>query len=159
MASFLPWLIAAAAIPALLGAGLFLYTWHVARRVESALPPQGRFLDIDGTRIHYLDEGSGPSVLLIHGLGGQMRNFTHSLTGKLKKEFRVIVLDRPGSGYSVRREGAPAAIGAQAQIIARFIEALGLRQPVIVGHSLGGAITLAFALNYPGRAGALALIA
>jgi pimeloyl-ACP methyl ester carboxylesterase len=88
-----------------------------------------------------------------------MRNFTHSLTGKLKGDFRVIVLDRPGNGYSTRPESASAAIGAQAGVIARFIEALGLGQPLIVGHSLGGAISLALALNHPGRAGALALIA
>jgi pimeloyl-ACP methyl ester carboxylesterase len=159
MASFLPWLIAAAAILAFAGGCLTLYTWRVARRVESALPPQGRFIDIDGARIHYLDEGSGPAVLLIHGLGGQMRNFTHSLISKLKGEFRVIALDRPGSGYSTRPPGASAAIVAQADTINRFIEALGLEKPLVVGHSMGGAITLALALNHPGRAGALALIA
>src|SRR5262249_39701511 len=86
-------------------------------------------------------------------------NFTHSLTGKLKGEFRLIVLDRPGSGYSVRPAGAPAGIGAQAAIIARFIEALRLEQPLVVGHSLGGAIALALAVNHPRPAGALALIA
>jgi pimeloyl-ACP methyl ester carboxylesterase len=159
MGSFVSWLIAAAATLTLIGAGLALYTRHVARRVESVLPPQGRLIDIDGTRIHYLDEGSGPAVLLIHGLGGQMRNFTHSLTRKLKDEFRVIVLDRPGSGYSIRPADASAAVGAQAGTIARFIEALGLERPLVVGHSLGGAITLALAVNHPGRAGAIALIA
>jgi pimeloyl-ACP methyl ester carboxylesterase len=159
MASFVPWLIAAAAFLALLVAGLVLYTRYVAKRVQSVLPPLGQFIDIGAARVHYLDEGSGPVILLIHGLGGQMRNFTHSLTGKLKGEFRVIVLDRPGSGYSTRPADTPAAIGAQAGIIARFIEALRLAQPLVVGHSLGGAISLALALNHPGRAGALALIA
>jgi pimeloyl-ACP methyl ester carboxylesterase len=159
MMSFVPWLIAAAAILVLLGACLVLYAWRVAKKVRAALPPQGRFIDIGGERIHYLDEGSGPVILLVHGLGGQTRNFTHSLTGKLKGEFRVIVLDRPGSGYSVRPRGTSAAIEAQARTIARFIEALGLEQPLVVGHSLGGAISLAVALNHPGRAGALALIA
>jgi pimeloyl-ACP methyl ester carboxylesterase len=159
MTSFLPWLIAAAALLSFLGIALVLYTWRVARQVESALPPQGRFIDIGGARIHYLDEGSGPVILLIHGLGGQMRNFTHSLTGKLKGEFRVIALDRPGSGYSARPADASAAIGAQANAVAGFIEAMGLEEPLVVGHSLGGAIALALALNHPGRAGALALIA
>jgi pimeloyl-ACP methyl ester carboxylesterase len=159
MASFVSWVFAAAATLILIGAGLALYTWYVARRVESALPPQGRFIDIEGARIHYLDEGSGPAVLLIHGLGGQMRNFTHSLTGKLKGEFRVIALERPGSGYSIRPADASAAIGAQSSVIARFIETLGLERPLVVGHSMGGAIALALAVNHPGRAGALALIA
>jgi pimeloyl-ACP methyl ester carboxylesterase len=159
MIFFVPWLIAGAALAGVIAAGLVLYTWWVARRVESVLPPQGLFLETGGARIHYLDEGSGPAILLIHGLGGQMRNFTHSLLGRLKGEFRVIILDRPGSGYSTRPPHAPAAIGAQAEIIARFIDALELEQPLVVGHSLGGAIALALALNHPGRAGALALIA
>jgi pimeloyl-ACP methyl ester carboxylesterase len=159
MASFHPWLIATAAFLAIVGASLVLYTWRVARQVESALPPRGQFIDIGSARIHYLDEGSGPVILLIHGLGGQMRNFTHSLAGKLKDQFRVIVLDRPGSGYSTRPADASAAIGVQAETISRFIEKLGLGQPVVAGHSLGGAIALALALNHPARAAALALIA
>src|SRR5579863_7408748 len=90
---------------ALLGAviaGLVLYSAWTARRVEKALPPLGRFIDVEGGRIHYLDQGSGPTLLLIHGLGGQMRNFTHSLLERLKNDYRVIIIDRPGSGYSTR---------------------------------------------------------
>src|SRR5262249_28119614 len=124
MTSFPPWLVVAAVFLALPGACLVLYTWWIAKRVRTALPPQGRFSAIDGNHIHYLDEGSGPAILFVHGLGGQMRNFTHSLTGKLKGEFRLIVLDRPGSGYSSRPVDASAAIGAQAAVIARFIETL-----------------------------------
>jgi pimeloyl-ACP methyl ester carboxylesterase len=159
MTSLGPWLIAAAAFPALLGAGLVLYTWWVARAVRKALPPPGRFVDVGGASIHYVDEGSGPVILFIHGLGGQLRNFTHTLAGKLKGEFRVIVLDRPGSGNSARPPDASAAISAQAGVIAGFIDRLGLGQPLVVGHSLGGAVALALALNHRSRAGALALIA
>jgi pimeloyl-ACP methyl ester carboxylesterase len=159
MTFFGPWLTAAAAFLPLLGACLVLYTWWVAKAARTALPPQGRFINIGDARIHYIDEGSGPVILFIHGLGGQMRNFTHTLAGKLKEEFRVIVLDRPGSGYSTRPQDGPAGISTQAGVIAEFIETLGLRQPLVVGHSLGGAIALALALNHRDRAGALALIA
>jgi pimeloyl-ACP methyl ester carboxylesterase len=159
MISFVPWAIGAAALPGLMAGGLALFTGWTARRVEKALPPLGRFIEIGGARIHYLDEGSGPAVLLIHGLGGQMRNFTHSLLARLKGEFRVIMVERPGSGYSTRPQGASAAIGAQAEMIARFIGALGLEQPLVVGHSLGGAIALALALNHEDQIGGLALIA
>ncbi|MGO9008010.1 MAG: alpha/beta fold hydrolase [Beijerinckiaceae bacterium] len=159
MTSFL-WLIGA--VVALLGlvlAGLALFAGWTARRVESALPPLGRFIEVDGARIHYLDIGSGPAIVLVHGLAGQMRNFTHSLLGRLKSEYRVVILDRPGSGYSTRAPGASAAIGAQATTIARFIEALGLDRPLVVGHSLGGAVALSLALNHPDRVGGLALLA
>jgi pimeloyl-ACP methyl ester carboxylesterase len=123
--------------------GLALFSAWTARQVEKRLPPHGRFIEVDGARIHYLDEGSGPKLLLIHGLAGQTRVFTHSLLDRLKRDYRVVILDRPGSGYSTRPSRASAAIGAQAHTIARFIEALGLERPLVVGHSLGGAIALA----------------
>jgi pimeloyl-ACP methyl ester carboxylesterase len=138
--------------------GLVLFTAWTARQVERALPPRGRFVDIDGARIHYLDEGSGPVLLLVHGLSGQILNFTHSLLGKLKDDFRIVILDRPGSGYSTRPAGAAATLGAQAQIISRFCDVLRLGRPLVVGHSLGGAIALALAINHPEQVSGLALL-
>ncbi len=140
-------------------AGLVLFTAWTARQVEQKLPPSGRFVDVDGARIHYIDEGAGPTLLLVHGLGGQLHNFTHSLLGKLRHDFRVIVLDRPGSGYSTRPADASATLTAQARIISRFCQALKLERPLIVGHSLGGAISLALALNHPEQVAGLALLA
>jgi pimeloyl-ACP methyl ester carboxylesterase len=140
-------------------AGLVLFTAWTARQVEKRLPPCGKFIDVEGVRIHYLDEGTGPPLLLIHGLAGQMHNFTHSLLGKLKDDFRVVILDRPGNGYSAPSSDASAALGAQARIISSFCRALGLERPLIVGHSLGGAIALALALNHPEHVAGLALLA
>jgi pimeloyl-ACP methyl ester carboxylesterase len=148
-----------AAALVLLAVALALFAAWTAHRVEAAVPPLGRFIDVDGAHIHYRDEGSGPPLLLIHGLAGQMRNFTHSLFDRLKSDYRVVVLDRPGSGYSTRPPDAPATISAQAATIARFANAIGLDQPVVVGHSLGGAIALALALDHPNQVSALALIA
>jgi pimeloyl-ACP methyl ester carboxylesterase len=150
---------AAIALAGFVLAGLVAFTGWTARKVEKHLPPAGRFIDVDGLRLHYLDEGTGPVLLLIHGLSGQMHNFTHSLLGRLRHDFRVVILDRPGSGYSTRPAGAPATIGAQAQTISRFCEVLGLDRPLVVGHSLGGAIALALAVNHPERVGGLALLA
>lgn len=154
------WIAGTAVAVAGLGiAGLVLFTAWTAGQVEKNLPPRGRFIDVDGSRIHYLDEGSGPPVLLIHGLGGQMHNFTHSLLGRLKQDFRVVILDRPGSGYSTRPAKAEATISAQATVISRFCRKIGLGRPLIVGHSLGGAIALALALNHPDEVAGLALLA
>ena len=149
----------AVALVGLVLAGLLLFTAWTARQVEKRLPPRGRFIDIDGARIHYLDEGTGPTLLLIHGLAGQMHNFTHSLLGKLQQDFRVVIPDRPGSGYSTRPSEAMATISAQARTISRFCQALGLERPLVVGHSLGGAIALALALNHPEQVAGLALLA
>jgi pimeloyl-ACP methyl ester carboxylesterase len=139
--------------------GLVVFSARTARQVEQKLPARGSFIDVDGARFHYIDEGSGPALVLIHGLAGQHGHFCHSLLDLLKKDHRVIILDRPGSGYSTRPPRASATIAAQAQTISRFIEALGLKQPLVVGHSLGGAIALALAANHPEQVGGLALIA
>src|SRR5579859_2690600 len=140
-------------------AGLALFSRHVGRKVEAALPPLGRFLDLGDTRIHYLDEGAGPPVLLVHGLGGQMRNFTPLRQALQQQGFRTIAIDRPGSGYSTRPSDAPATPMAQARIVAEVVRWLGLEQPLILGHSLGGAVALAVALDFPDAVGGLVLLA
>jgi pimeloyl-ACP methyl ester carboxylesterase len=152
-------LIAAAILVILILGGLVIFAAVTARRVELALPPRGRFLDVPGARIHYLDQGSGPSIVLVHGLGGQMGNFTHSLVERLTDDFRVIVIDRPGSGYSTRARDEFARINLQAEMVTQFIRGLGLGSPLLVGHSLGGAISLAVALNHPECVSGLALLA
>jgi pimeloyl-ACP methyl ester carboxylesterase len=149
--------VAVVAGPAL---ALALFTAWTARRVEAALPPAGRFVDVDGARIHYVERGAGPqTLLLIHGLGGHARNFTFALVDRLADEFRVVVMERPGSGHSTRPRGAEAGPRAQARAVAAFARALGLGRPVLVGHSLGGAVALAAALDHPDVVGGLALVA
>ncbi|MES2178269.1 MAG: alpha/beta hydrolase [Gemmatimonadota bacterium] len=139
---------------------LVLFTANTARRVEAALPAEGTFVDVDGARIHYLERGEGPrTLLMIHGLGGHARHFTYALVDRLAGEFHVVVLERPGSGYSLRMRGASAGPLAQARTVAAFIRKLGLKRPILVGHSLGGAIALATALEAPDAVGGLALIA
>jgi pimeloyl-ACP methyl ester carboxylesterase len=94
---------------------------------------------------------------MIHGLGGQLRNFTYALTDRLPGH-RLIVIDRPRSGYSTVSGDEPG-LKAQADFIAAAIRKLGLERPLLVGHSLGGAISLSLALDHPGLVSALALIA
>ncbi|HEX8161235.1 MAG TPA: alpha/beta hydrolase [Pyrinomonadaceae bacterium] len=152
-------LVALLALLVVVGCALALFTAHTARRVEKALPPLGRFVEVGGARIHYLERGSGPTLLLIHGLGGNMRTFTHSLLDRLSGEFRVVVMERPGSGESTRPARACARLSSQAETVSAFIRALGLRRPLLVGHSLGGGVALAVALDHPEQVGGLALIA
>jgi pimeloyl-ACP methyl ester carboxylesterase len=140
-------------------AGLALFAAHTARRVETLLPPLGAFIEVDGARIHYVDKGAGPPLVLIHGLGGQLRHFTHSMVDRLVGEYRVVMIDRPGAGHSTRARGASNRLSAQADVVASVIRALELERPLLVGHSLGGAVSLAVALAHPGLVGGLALIA
>ncbi len=138
---------------------LVLKTYMIAKRTEKFLPPLGEYLDANGERIHYIDRGEGPALVLIHGLSGQMRNFTHSLLERLENDFRVIIIDRPGCGYSTRKSDDAARISQQANTIAEFIRKLGLEKPLIGGHSLGGGISLSLALNHRDVVGGLALMA
>jgi pimeloyl-ACP methyl ester carboxylesterase len=151
-------LIGGALLAAVSGIGLSLYSSRVARRAEELVPAEGRFLDVAGARLHYVDVGSGPAIVMVHGLGGQLRNFSYALVDLLKDDYRVIVVDRPGSGYSTPTGAMPSIVG-QGAIIADFIEKLGLDRPLLVGHSLGGAISLAVGLDRPHLVRALALIA
>jgi pimeloyl-ACP methyl ester carboxylesterase len=136
-----------------------IFTAVTAHRVETAVPPRGRFIEVAGSRIHYLDKGSGPAIVILHGLGGEMGNFTYALLERLTGEFRVILMDRPGSGYSTRARGATGRLTEQAATVAEFIRKLGLERPLLVGHSLGGAIALSVALDHPEVVKGLALIA
>ncbi|AVR96451.1 alpha/beta fold hydrolase [Pseudoduganella armeniaca] len=146
------------ATPALTAAALAVLTQRVARKVEAALPPRGRFVDVPGTRLHVRELGSGPALLLVHGLGGQMAHFTYGLARRLADRYRVVVVDRPGSGYS-HRHADGAGLRTQAGALAALIDTLGLARPVVVGHSLGGAVALTLALEHPDRVAGLALLA
>ncbi|WP_269503675.1 alpha/beta fold hydrolase [Burkholderia sp. IMCC1007] len=140
-------------------AALALFSGYVASRVTRAFPPEGRFVDVDGDRLHYVEYGSGPPLVFVHGLAGQLRNFAYLPLARLAQRHRVILVDRPGAGRSLRGAGSQANVFAQARTIAAFIDVLKLDRPVLVGHSLGGAIALAVGLNHPERVSRLALIA
>ncbi len=158
--SFLPWLAAAVALIALVGfAYLVGRTRQIAARAERLVPPTGRFITIDGCRIRYVEAGAGPAILMIHGLGAQLHQFQAPLFPLLSSDFRVIALDRPGSGYSTRPYAASARLTDQADLVARFIGETGIDRPLIVGHSLGGALALALAIRHPHLISGLALLA
>ncbi|MCP1365812.1 alpha/beta hydrolase, partial [Halomonas sp. BBD48] len=74
-----------------------LTVW-IARRVEAAIPPAGRFIDLPGIRLHVVEKGQGRPVILLHGIGGQLRHFTYALVDRLADDFHVVAVDRPGMG-------------------------------------------------------------
>lgn len=149
----------AVVLAALLAASLYFVfaTRRIARQARLLVPPPGKFINIDGNRIHYVDRGQGPPILFVHGLGGTQFHFL-PLFARLEKDFRLIALDRPGSGYSSRQGLTPASPKEQASFIASFIDAVKLDRPLLVGHSLGGAVALATVLDHADRISGLALI-
>ena len=148
-----------AALTAAGGLGLSFYSDRIAREAERLVPQDGRHLQVAGARLHYVERGSGPAIVMIHGLGGQLRNFSYAMLEPLARDHRVVLVDRPGSGYSTADDDTEPGIVEQAAIIARFIETLGIERPLVVGHSLGGAVALALALERPDLIRGLALIA
>ncbi|OWU84057.1 hypothetical protein ATO6_15760 [Oceanicola sp. 22II-s10i] len=139
--------------------GLVIYTWLKKREVEKVVPPRGSFVEISSGRLHYLTTGKGPDIVMIHGLGGQMGNFDTGLAEDLARDHRVTLIDRPGAGYSERRAGTATSITAHAELIEEAIKALGIERPLIVGHSLGGAIALGIGLRGRQPVRGLALLA
>ena len=154
-------LTAGAAVTALSAlSGLALFTAWNRRRAERLVPPDGHFVQVDGATLHYADIGHGRPIVMIHGLGGQLRNFTYALSETLARDHRLIIVDRPGSGYSTFSAGTKdRGLFVQARMIVDLITALGIERPLLVGHSLGGAIALAAAVQFPQRIGGLALLA
>jgi pimeloyl-ACP methyl ester carboxylesterase len=147
------WLVAVAA--------LALFNLALARFIEALVPPLGHFIEIGGLRLHLVDSGekpgqSEPPLVFIHGLLGQLNHFTFALAARFP-ERRVVLIDRPGAGYS--QAAHPQTLHGQGDIVAGTIERLGLEKPLVVGHSLGGAVALALALDHPDKVGGLALIA
>lgn len=154
----IPFLLAGAGGIAALGGGLAAYSKATARKIEKAVPRDGELVDVDGETVHVVDRGSGPPIVMIHGLGGQMRNFGKPMIEALERDHRLILVDRPGSGYSPRAAATSARLKTQAATIAGLIRQMGLDRPLIVGHSLGGALALSLALDHPDVVGGLALI-
>ena len=117
----------------------------LARATEEAYPRQGQIVEIAGTRIHYVQAGTGPDLVMIHGASGSTRDFTYQMLDALSDRYRVTIFDRPGFGYSTRMPGA--TIAEQADILAAAARGLSLRNPIILGQSYGGAVALAWAVQ------------
>ena len=141
--------------------GLLVRTWNISRTAPQLVPQAGEIRTVTGGALHYIERGpkDAQPLVLIHGLSGQLQHFTYALTDRLSDSYRVIAVDRPGCGYSSRDGDARAALEEQARMIWDLLDQLGVTNPVLVGHSLGGAVSLAMALERPAQTGALALIA
>ena len=118
----------------------------------------GQVLHLDGPAIHYVDRGQGSTVVLIHGLGGSLYNFRYNIPA-LSELFRVLALDLKGFGYSARPPDVDYSQTAQAQLVADFMDQLGVERAAVLGHSLGGAIALRLAALFPQRVTRLVLVA
>jgi pimeloyl-ACP methyl ester carboxylesterase len=148
--------------------GAAIYNRAQARRAERDNPPLGRFLELDGIRLHYLDEGPADTgttgggespVVLLHGNTVTLDDWIVSgVFDLVAVSRRVVAFDRPGFGYSERPRDRSWAPAAQANLLRRACRRLGIERPVVVGHSWATLVALAWALRAPEEVAGLVLV-
>lgn len=153
----LSWGIGAAAVTAL--AGTALINRSRTKRAERDNPPLGKFVTVDGVRLHYLERGEGDPIVLLHGNGTMIEDWIISgLLDELAKDRRVIAFDRPGFGHSERPRSRIWTPNAQAALIAEALRELKVEKSVVVGHSFGTLVAAALALDHPETVSKLVLL-
>lgn len=142
--------------------GLPLLTWYVTadgllrRPADPPAGDLGRFVSIDGLRTYYRVAGSGPAVVLLHGLGSSHLTWDTTID-VLAEHFTVYTLDLPGFGYS-DKPAAYASARQEAAFVKRFLAGLGVERATVIGHSMGGAAALWLAAEHPNRVERLVLV-
>lgn len=140
-------------------AALAVFNHAMAARSERKHPPRGRFIDVDGVRMHYLQSGEGPPVILLHGNGATAEDWEASgVFARLTIDHQVIAFDRPGFGYTTRPRGRVWTIARQAELIAEAMRRLGVGPAIVAGHSLGSIVALELALRHPEQVSRLVLL-
>ena len=121
-----------------------------ARRIEAAHPPSGRFIEVDGVKLHWIEQGAGRPVVFVHGAGGMVEDLLSSrFAPMVGANHRLIAIDRPGYGHSDRPRPELAGPEAQARLLHQALAQLGVERPILIGHSWGGALVLAYAQEFP----------
>jgi len=119
----------------------------------------GQFVSVDGLRLHYVSKGCGRPVVFIHGNPGSHRDYSLTVLGEAAASYRALAFDRPGHGYSERRNGRSTTVEVQARLLRDALRKLAVEKPLIVGHSWGGAMALAMALQHEEDLSGLVLLA
>ncbi len=119
----------------------------------------GRTVTVDGVGIHYVERGRGPdAVVLIHGFGGHTYSFRY-LIPDLARYHRVVAVDLKGFGYSERPQKSDYSLSAQARLVVLLMDVLGIDKASLVGHSMGGEVSMRVAAGWPQRVDKLVLAA
>jgi pimeloyl-ACP methyl ester carboxylesterase len=145
-------------------AAAFAASWLLSRAIESRTPPRGRFVSVEGVRLHVVDlpaktpAPGAPTVLLLHGANLCLDDLQMSLGEPLSQRMRVIIPDRPGQGFSDPGPGPVGSAAYHIKLLRGLIRELGTGPLIVVGHSFGGLIALRYALDTPGEVAGLVLI-
>lgn len=109
------------------------------------------FIEVDGLRIRYLEQGAGPAVILLHGasLGSSADVFADNIAAFAKRGLRAIAVDLPGFGLS--DNPSDHSVGYRQRFVPAFMDALGLERAALIGHSQSGAVAVNLAFEKPQR--------
>ncbi|MBR1125737.1 alpha/beta hydrolase [Bradyrhizobium lablabi] len=130
--------------------------------VQRAHPPQGRMVEVSGATLHVLDIGPRDAdvpIVMLHGASSNLEVMRRPVGERLAKTHRVILIDRPGHGWSTREQLSDSTPGLQARMIDEALRKLGVERAIIVVHSWSGALGLRIALDYPDRVAGLVMLA
>lgn len=128
------------------------------QRYPAGTPFTARELQVEGTKLRYIDTGHGIPVVLLHGLGASMYSWRKNIAPIAAAGFRVIAFDNRGFGFSDEPDSGYDN-ASYAHLTVALLDSLRLADAVLVGHSMGGAIAAEVAIEYPQRARGLVLIA
>jgi pimeloyl-ACP methyl ester carboxylesterase len=130
-----------------------------AAAAEAAYPPEGRVVEVWGRRVHAVTKGAGPDLVLVHGALGSCRDMTFGFVDRLAARYRVTAFDRPGMGYSDVPDPQtgldPDTPAAQAALLRAAAPEFGIERSIVVGHSFGASVAVAWALADPEGTAAL----
>lgn len=131
--------------------------------IERSHAPAGRMIDVAGGCLHVVELGADNTasvpVVLIHGASANLESLRYPLGERLSRNHRVIMIDRPGHGFSTRDALSDATPAIQARMIDAALDKLGISRAIVLGHSWGGAVAPAMAIDHPGRVAGLVLLA
>jgi pimeloyl-ACP methyl ester carboxylesterase len=129
--------------------------------LQHAYPPQGKMIEVAGAVLNVVDIGPRDAlpVVLIHGASCNLEAMRKPLGDRLAEKFRVILIDRPGHGWSTRQREADSTPHIQGRMIDEALERLGVGRAILVVHSWAGALGARMALDYPARVAGLVMLA
>jgi pimeloyl-ACP methyl ester carboxylesterase len=123
---------------------------RLARSAERNNPARGKFVEVDGIRLHYVEQGKGEPLVVLHGNGSMIQDFASSgLIDLASKRYRVIAFDRPGFGHSERPRSTIWTAEEQGQLIGAALGKLGVSRATLLAHSWGCSVAVALALRSP----------
>jgi len=130
---------------------------------ERAHPAQGRMVEVAGGALHVLDIGPrdamGPPVVMLHGASSNLEVMRQPVGELLSRKHRVILIDRPGHGWSTRARLADSTPEIQARMVEEALGKLGVTSAIFVVHSWSGALGARIALDYPQAVAGLVMLA